>query len=191
MENNIEINGDSDFENLINIAKEFAFSAHKNQIRKFSKMPYITHIELTTTFLWKTCKKDISNEAYVASILHDTLEDTNVSVEEIKNIFGNKVAGLVLELTNDKTKYKDNKKVYMSEKMNSMSEEALTIKLCDRLSNIVDLGNKSVPIEFVKKYVEDTVYVINNLYTNINKYQAELITKLKAGLLYIKLDRNI
>jgi guanosine-3',5'-bis(diphosphate) 3'-pyrophosphohydrolase len=80
-----------------------------------------------------------SVEQINAALLHDTLEDTDTSSLELKTLFGEKVANMVWELTNSRIKIDEiGKDSYMSEKLKSISEEALLVKLADMLYNIND-----------------------------------------------------
>ncbi len=119
---------------MISKAIEFAKAAHNGQIRKFTNEPYITH-PLRVSDKIKTLTQN--NTLTIAAILHDTLEDTQATENQIENLFGEQIKNLVIELTSNKEKIKQtNKQNYLANKMkNSMSKEALIIKLADRLDN--------------------------------------------------------
>jgi hypothetical protein len=87
----------------------------------------------------------------------------------------------VEELTSNKNEYsKFGKADYLLNKMKNMSDRALLIKLCDRLDNIS--GHPNEPDDFVKKYFEQTKYIINNLKRNLNSKHKELILKIQEKL---------
>ena len=118
---------------------KFATEKHSGQFRKISGKPYVTHpIEVSLLVSkFKTSKK--IQESQAAAVLHDTLEDTNTSFQELAVEFSPLVASLVLELTSDAAMIqKITKKEYLKKKMLGMSSYGLVIKLCDRLSNIQD-----------------------------------------------------
>ena len=119
----------------LNIAAE----AHRNQERRGTKLPYIIH-PVTVSFLlakYKTSK--YLEELSCASILHDCIEDTTLTFDDINNSFGPMVASLVFELTSDTDIIKEvGKNRYLMTKMTGMSSYGLTLKLCDRLANIMD-----------------------------------------------------
>jgi guanosine-3',5'-bis(diphosphate) 3'-pyrophosphohydrolase len=72
--------------------------------------------------------------------LHDTIEDTDTTHEDLERMFGGLVASLVQELTSDKEEVKKlGKAQYLSNKMAKMSSYALVIKLADRLDNVQDI----------------------------------------------------
>ena len=173
--------------NNLKMAYEFAKVAHGDQKRKFVGVPYITHLDETAQLLWDATNGLASNSEYIAAILHDVVEDTDITLEEIGQHFGKEVADLVDELTIDQVeKEKEGKKKYLARKLNTMSEKALNIKLCDRLSNVVSLENKEVPDDFVKWYIKETAYILDNLDRDLNSIQLNLITKLNSMITYLK-----
>lgn len=77
-----------------------------------------------------------------SAYLHNILEDAKLTYDDLVRLFGNSIASLVLELTNDKEMVKlIGKTNYLSIKMKSMSSYALCLKLYDRLDNVSDLVN--------------------------------------------------
>lgn len=173
-------------------AHTFAVAAHGDQKRLFSGKPYIVHPEETAQLLWEVTSGKATVDDYIAAILHDVIEDTDVALIEIKRHFGDVVMNLVDELTtNQKQKEKLGKAVYLTEKINNMSSRALTIKLCDRLSNVVALDQDHAPKAFVKKYVQETTYILNGLTRPLNDDQKYLTDRLKKMLLYLTLNRGL
>ena len=74
----------------------------------------------------------------VAALLHDTIEDTYTSQRELKDVFGEKVASLVVEMTDAETfKRELGKTKYLKRKLLYLSDAALTIKLADRLTHVL------------------------------------------------------
>ena len=73
-------------------AIEFSTKAHSGQCRKGTKIPYITHpLNVAKTLIQLECSEPV----IVAGILHDTLEDTRVTFDELLEIFGKEIADLV------------------------------------------------------------------------------------------------
>ncbi|MFX0135610.1 MAG: HD domain-containing protein [Candidatus Hodarchaeota archaeon] len=162
----------------IDKAKKYSAEKHKEQKRKFSGKPYFTHPSNVASMVAKYTKDE---EIIMAAYLHDTIEDTATTYKEIFKEFGKKVAELVGELTSDKSKYsKSTKSLYLLKKMNNMSDEALLIKLCDRLDNIS--GYPDEPNNFVKLYMKQTKYILSNLKRNLNSNHKELILKIQEIL---------
>ena len=83
-------------------ALSFAAAKHRHQRRKDEKAsPYINHPIEVANMLWTVGSvRDIST--LVAAILHDTIEDTDTTPQEIRDNFGDDVLGLVLEVSDDK-----------------------------------------------------------------------------------------
>jgi (p)ppGpp synthase/HD superfamily hydrolase len=142
--------------NKVLLAIKFANLKHKGQIRKVSGEEYITH-PIKVSYILAAFKKSKKLEDLIcASLLHDTLEDTETSFEELNKHFGPLVASLVFELSNDNEEIKKiGKRDYQLNKMRGMSSYALVIKLADRLANITDN-----PTEKMK---EDTLYILKEL----------------------------
>ena len=125
---------------LVIKAIQFAAEKHKGQVRRGTGLPYITHpmIVMELVQKYKGTSKHI-DELKTAALLHDTLEDCECSYQEIEREFTPLVASLVLELTSDTVRIKElGKNEYLKQKMVLMSQYALTLKLLDRLSNILD-----------------------------------------------------
>lgn len=105
-------------------------------IRKVSKQPYWVHPEGVAKIVMEHGGSDIEIKAAMA---HDVLEDTGESYEDMVEKFGEKVASIVKEVTNDKDEIaKVGKEKYISEELCRLSPEALTVKLADMLYNMKD-----------------------------------------------------
>jgi len=142
---------------LIEKAKEFATECHKKQTRKFSEEPYIVHPEAVSSLVQRYGG---TPEMIAVGWLHDVKEDCGV--KSLKELFGEKVDSLVDELTIPHNIDKgDKKSEYIAKKMTTMSNDALTIKLCDRLHNISDF-NSAKP-SFVARYAPATRFILNEL----------------------------
>ena len=104
---------------LIKRAEIFAQEKHKGQLRK-DGTPYILHPLRVSGIVKKFKKSHKIDELIAAAILHDTLEDTDTGVSELRENFGEIVTLLVVELTSDKFKTNSiGKTNYLSEKMSS------------------------------------------------------------------------
>lgn len=120
-------------------AISFAAKKHSSQKRKGSDgEPYINHPVEVTNLLANIGKiQDIN--VLIAAVLHDTIEDTETSGEDITNLFGAEVCGMVLEVTDDKSLPKDRRKELQIEHAPHLSVGAKQIKLADKISNIRDV----------------------------------------------------
>ena len=187
-----DLNGALEGHNIMNDrikkAHKFAKEKHKNQKRKFSGEDYLTHLENTANLLW-SADEDTETVLFVAALLHDVVEDTSTTLREIDQIFGREVKNLVEELTTDKEKQVDKgKAVYLTGKINRMSNKAFTIKLCDRLDNVMGLNHPLTPLDFKTRYIAETKYIITNLNRSINEVQKYLLQRLKSIILYLEFE---
>lgn len=143
-------------------ALEMATTAHEGQIRKIKGEAYIEHPKRVAELVTKFKQSTNIDILLCASLLHDTVEDCDVSLNDIATEFGYKVASLVEELTSDTVQIENvSKKVYLLEKLIKMSSYGLVIKLCDRLDNCSDLAIAKKT--FKNKYTEETWFILNGL----------------------------
>jgi len=166
-------------------AHAFALERHKGQYRKFTKEPYIRHPEQVVCILALYSTND---SMLTAAMLHDVVEDTYTTIYEVQETFGKEVADLVSELTEDpKTKKTFGKKIYMSMHINNLSSKAFTIKLADRLHNIMGLLDPRMSEGFVEWYIKETKYILDNLErSRYNKAQLKLLEILEFMVNYIE-----
>lgn len=117
----------------------FAADKHKNQRRKDADAsPYINHpIALANILVNEGDITDIS--VLCGAILHDTIEDTKTTKEELIQQFGEKITSIVLDVTDDKTLPKAERKLKQIEHASHASHEAKLIKLADKISNLRDI----------------------------------------------------
>jgi len=126
------------YEGLIPDAIIFAFNAHSGQYRKLSPKPYIIHPLRVSEFLLKNFnhRKDIQ-VLRVAAILHDTIEDTWVTEDKIKDEFGEEIAKLVIELTVPEDGTKQERYEKYLEILKNASDSAKIVKLSDIFDNVI------------------------------------------------------
>ncbi|HET6824274.1 MAG TPA: HD domain-containing protein [Anaerolineales bacterium] len=124
---------------LILKVMRFAAEKHIDQRRKDSRLsPYINHPIQVAEILWTIGEvRDLN--LLVASILHDTIEDTATSPEEIKVEFGEAVLALVLEVTDDKSLPKQVRKQLQMETAPHKTHSAKLLKLADKICNVHDI----------------------------------------------------
>lgn len=105
-------------------------------VRKVSGQPYWVHPEGVAKIVMEHGGSDVEIKAAFA---HDVIEDTGESYEDMEEKFGEKVASIVKEVTNDKFEIaRIGKERYISEELCRLSPEALTVKLADMLYNMKD-----------------------------------------------------
>lgn len=122
-------------------AASFAAKRHTGQKRKGSDgEPYINH-PLEVANLLANVGNVSDFDILIAAVLHDTVEDTGVTKEELEARFGQKVADYVSEVTDDKSLPNDERKRLQIEHAPHLSHGAKQIKLADKISNIADVTN--------------------------------------------------
>ena len=122
-------------------AAHFASIKHKGQSRKDSeKTPYINHpLALANILAVESGIED--SEVICGALLHDTIEDTDTSEEELLDQFGVNITRIVLEVTDDKTLEKNERKEAQVAHAPHISEKAKLVKLADKISNLRDIAN--------------------------------------------------
>ena len=168
---------------MIEKAKILAKEIHKDQKRKFDGSPYFVHPESVANLVAKFKESKHINELVSAAYLHDSMEDCGITFDYLQIEFGYMVASIVLEVSNDfETLKKYGKKHYMSNKVLTLSNYGLVIKLSDRLDNVSDLSIASP--EFRKKYVDETEYLIQVLedFRNLTSTQLKIIEEIKQKI---------
>ena len=126
-------------ENLVEKALQFATSAHEGQVRKYTGEPYIIH-PVEVMEIVKTVKHD--QEMLAAALLHDVVEDTDVTIEDIRSTFGDDVASMVDDLTDVSKPEDGNRKTRKAlDRAHSAmgSARSQTVKLADLISNGRDI----------------------------------------------------
>lgn len=115
-------------------AIEFAARAHHGQYRKSSPIPYILH-PLGVARLLIEC--GASPDVVIAAVLHDVVEDTSVTLDEVRAAFGDEVARLVQGMSEpDRKDTWENRKRDMLATLETAPEDLLLIELADKLDNI-------------------------------------------------------
>lgn len=117
----------------------FAANKHRHQRRKdAAASPYINHPIALANLLAN--EAGITDErVLMAAILHDTIEDTETTAQELALAFGDAVAGIVLEVTDDKALPKAERKRLQIEHAPHASLEARLVKLADKTCNLRDI----------------------------------------------------
>lgn len=122
---------------MIDRAKEFATKAHDGQFRKGTDRPYIVH-PIEVGKIVSTMTKD--EEVISAAILHDTIEDCEEVTEElIAEVFSERVASIVAQESEDKSRTWMERKGTTIEHLRAAPWEVQMIGLADKLSNMRDI----------------------------------------------------
>ncbi|MGI8882841.1 MAG: HD domain-containing protein [Pyrinomonadaceae bacterium] len=174
--------------NLTELLQAASFAAQKHSFQKRKgddAAPYINH-PLEVANLLANVGGVEDYDVLIAAVLHDTIEDTKTTPEEITELFGETVCGYVLEVTDDKNLPKAERKQLQIEHAPHLSTGAKLIKLGDKISNITDVMNNP-PAGWSKErrseYIEWGEKVINGLRDtneNLEKHFDELIQKARG-----------
>lgn len=119
---------------MIDLAIEVAVRAHQNQVRKGTDIPYITHPLAVGMLL---AKAGCPDEVIAAGILHDTIEDTSMTLDPIRERFGEQVATIVKGASEpDKSLPWEDRKRHTIEFLKTASLEVRLVACADKLHNI-------------------------------------------------------
>lgn len=155
----------------------YAKAKHKGQFRKKSGEPYIVHPKGVFNILKAF---GASEDVLTAALLHDTVEDCGVSINELEELFGKRVAELVSEVTTDsKEKETLGKELALDREMYNVSDDAVTLKLADQLYNYSDRADLKQ-----KRRIQHHVEFLKNN-RKLNKIQREIIERLESMFEYM------
>lgn len=168
---------------LVARAEAFARERHAGQTRKgAAREPYASHLEEVVAFV-RRHGGDATTRA--AAWLHDTVEDCPpTSQEEIERLFGAEVAGLVRELTDDKSLPDAERKEMQRVHAHDKSPRAALVKIADKTSNIAGVA-RSTPIGWSRarclNYLRWGEDVVNALPPGHDAARAEFATTLASA----------
>lgn len=111
----------------------WASKGHANQTRKYDGAPYIHHLLEVKSLL---ASIDATDDTIIAGVLHDALEDTSITEQQVRSIFGDNVLDMIALLTEDKTLSLNKRHQMTIFKMLTASAKVINIKLADMLSNM-------------------------------------------------------
>jgi guanosine-3',5'-bis(diphosphate) 3'-pyrophosphohydrolase len=163
---------------LILKALEFAAERHRKQFRKgLDRTPFINH-PIQVASLLANEADETDPVLLAAAILHDVIEDTVESVKErddlsllIANVFGEAILELTLEVTDDKTLDKKERKRLQIENASQKSVRARKLKIADKIMNLRDITNDPPadwPLERISAYMDWSENVVAGL-RGVNK----------------------
>lgn len=168
--------------NLLLRALTFAAHKHKNQRRKDADdTPYINH-PIQVAHLLSELGGETDIILLVGAVLHDTVEDTQTTPEELRDLFGQEIADLVADVTDDKSLPKEERKRLQILHASHKSERAKKLKLADKICNVRDILS-SPPADWSSQrklaYLDWAEQVVKGLGKN-NEAMEKLFAKLIA-----------
>ncbi len=139
------------------------------------EVPYYNHCIMVANIIGENAEKDLDIEfAQTVALLHDTLEDTPLTLEYLKEHFGDKVAAGVLALTkNQELKYEDRLGDSLSRINALKSKEVAAVKLADRICNLYETP-AGWSKEKEREYIADATKIVDRLGWASQKLAAKL-----------------
>ncbi len=134
------------------------FAAHKHRMqrrRDADATPYINHPIALAVLLDQEARID-DPVVICAALLHDTVEDTETTFAELAAAFGDEVANVVLEVTDDKSLERSERKRLQIEHAASISPRAKLVKLADKICNLRDIET-APPVGWTSQRQEEYV----------------------------------
>ncbi|WP_459190627.1 HD domain-containing protein [Ralstonia pseudosolanacearum] len=152
--------------NKLVAAISFAAEKHRNQRRKdHEASPYINHpIALANVLANEAGVED--ERVLMAAVLHDTIEDTETTEQELLRLFGKDVTDIVMEVTDDKSLPKTERKRLQVEHAAHISRRAKLVKLADKVCNLRDIAQSPPadwPLERKQEYFDWAKAVVDGL----------------------------
>lgn len=132
----------------------FATLKHEGQKRKGTEIPYIVHpMEVMQILTALNCDENV----IIAGILHDTLEDTDATPDEIRQLFGADVLAIVLTESEDKSKTWKERKQATIDRVKTDSAETKIVCFADKLSNVRSMARdkRAIGAELWKRFNSD------------------------------------
>ena len=165
-----------------NTRQMYRFAKQKHDatgaIRKHSGDPYWVHPEGVAKVAAAYGGTDIEIQAAMA---HDTLEDTNCSYDELEEMFGDEVASIVREITNDAEEVdRLGKEQYINLELINLSHPALFVKLCDMYYNQMDFPTEAQK----RRMIKNINYLLANREDDLNENEIALIEAILQTLIY-------
>lgn len=147
-------------------ALQFAAHKHRDQRRKdVEASPYVNHPIALANILWR--EGGVHEPPVIcAALLHDTIEDTDTTRQELASRFGEEVARIVSEVTDDKSLPKAARKQAQIDHAAHISREAKLVKLADKICNIRDVAASPPsdwPLERRREYFDWAKQVVDRL----------------------------
>jgi guanosine-3',5'-bis(diphosphate) 3'-pyrophosphohydrolase len=123
-------------------ALHFAADKHRFQKRKDPEAsPYINH-PISAAEVLARVGGVTDTVTLMAALLHDTIEDTDTTPDELETRFGAEVLGVVMEVTDDKTLAKEERKIRQIEHAPHLSPRAKLVKIADKICNVIDVTHR-------------------------------------------------
>lgn len=152
-------------------AKKFAQEKHKNQKRKDGITLYSDHLEGVVNRLKNLGVTD--KDVLCAAWLHDIIENTDTTFDQISERFGREVAVIVLSLSKDQYIPKKNREIQYIDQLRESSFQSKIIKLCDISANLKDLANAPISKTQKNKQIKKILHYLRVIKNDISEKKSE------------------
>ena len=176
-------------------ALAFAAHAHRNQVRKYTGEPYIYHpIDVATTVYeaFQAEGTEVPEFMLCAALLHDVVEDCEVTFTELRREFNEEVAACVMFLTDLVTKEqgnRDTRKFMEATRIGYAPVAAQTVKLADLISNSRSIFEHDP--DFAVVYLREKERVLNAISMSFNNVQPETLALYDQAVAIVTAQREV
>lgn len=156
---------------IVDKAQKFAYEKHRNQKRKDGVTPFSDHLEGVVNRLKNL---GISNQDVLcAAWLHDILEGTDTTFDEINDIFGNSISVLVLSLTKDSELSKKERETQYIQQLKDSTLQSKIIKFCDISANLKDIVKAPISKTQKNKQVKKLFHYLRVIKKELSEIKSE------------------
>jgi (p)ppGpp synthase/HD superfamily hydrolase len=177
---------------IVSNAKKFAQEKHKNQKRKDGITLHFDHLEGVVNRLKNLGVTD--KEVLCAAWLHDIIEDTDITFDQINERFGREIAVIVLSLSKDQNISKKDRETQYINQLKDASIQAKIIKLCDISANLKDLANAPISKTQKNKQIKKILYYLRIIKNDISESKTKYpkIQEIMDGIntICVKFNQN-
>ncbi|WP_264531446.1 HD domain-containing protein [Flavobacterium sp. N502540] len=172
---------------------KFAAKRHadQNQVIPGTNLPYVVHLSnVTMEILFASQNTTSFNTAFAIQIalLHDILEDTATTFEEIAAEFDEEIAQAVLALTKNSKIPKEERMTDSLVRIKALSKEVWAVKLADRITNL-QVPPENWTVEKIKEYHKQAVQILNTLKGGNAYLEKRLLERIQNYLLYCTVEK--
>ncbi len=151
---------------IVGKAKKFAVGKHKNQKRRDGITSFSSHLEGVVNRLKNL---GVTNEEILsAGWLHDVIEYTDTTFEEINEVFGNTISVLVLALTKDLNLSNKERELQYIQQLKILTPQSRIIKFCDISANLKEISNSSLSKSQKNKQVRKLFHYLRIIKTGLS-----------------------
>jgi len=166
----------------VETAELYAKDKHKGMTRKDGITPYSSHLESVVSYLKSLGVTD--EDVLCSGWLHDAIEDTDTTFDDLYSRFGNKVAVLVSTLSKDRKLPKKERERQYVKQLKEAPLDAKIIKMCDISANLKDVTNSKLSKNQKKKTINQILHYLKVIKNDItdNKSNYPKITNIVKGI---------